>query len=306
MGSRMTYYIKNHQHKGRAFRNALRSSGWQATKNNPDLALYDRDWYLHNDGLPRKSLVEHHEQGAKIVVYPHSALPPWWYDGLIHVDKRVSAIIVIGENGAEATRIFCPDKTVLSVGWPWSRTMKFQPCKEIRNVLFAPIHPSGGRLRPEAYQANRDVLRALLKLPRGISINIRHIGRLEAQGLWRDSRIDYSAGKPDGRHHHIDRADLVIAEGTFMYLSVARGKPTIGINQHLPLRANKQCKKYEPHNWSDYSHLFEYPINFGDAPLPELMKYAGENEQVEWRKLNVGDPMCYTKFEAEMRAIIHE
>jgi hypothetical protein len=302
---RHTYYLRTHQHKGRIIRQVLKSCGWLSNGNNPDIAFFDRDYILHNDGNPKKKVQEFHKRGAKIVLYPHSALPPWWYDELVPLYDGVHTILVIGENQKKVMKIIAPEARVYVMGWCWSRQEKFTPCEKPKNILFAPIHGSGNNLRPEAREANRKIFESLLSLYPEININVRYIGNLELQGLWKDRRVDWSSGRPDGRYHQIDRADLVIAEGTYMYLSVARGKPTIGINQHLPIRANRKPETFTPKNWDSYAHLLAYPINFGDAPLMELMKYAGVNEQSEWRNLLIGDNINYTEFEHEMRAIIN-
>lgn len=133
---------------------------------------------------------------------------------------------------------------------------------------------------------------------------MRYINELEKQGLRPYHRFTWVEGKPDGKTTEIDQADVVIGEGTFMYLSVARGKPTIGINQHLPVRANKNCDRYTPHNWEKYGPGIAYPINFGEAPLLDLIELSMSGEQSEWRERMIGNSLDGKKFSKLVEGIV--
>ena len=227
------------------------------------------------------------------MVYPHSALPPWWYDGLINIQPWVACVFVISEGAKEAMKIIEPSVRVEAVGWPWCPQKEFQKPEKLKTILFAPIHPSGRRLRPEALNANRMIFRELKRVARWTSckIVIRHLHELHLQGLRPYNRFHFVHGMADGSTKEIDEADVVIAEGTFMYSAVARGKPTIGINQHLPMRANKTCDKYTPHNWDKYGPSLAYPINFQPGQLMEHIKLAISEEQTAWREKFIGPSM---------------
>jgi hypothetical protein len=290
----MKYYVYNHQHKGRPYAIALKEQGWMPNMREPDVALFDRDWYIHNDGLPRKAVVRYYDNGSTVMLYPHSPLPPWWYDGLIKIDKRTSCVFVVGEGQKEVMKVIAPGANVIVSGWPWCNQKTFKPVKFVNRVLFAPIHPSGGKLRPEAYEANQAIFKDLLRMLYDKKIQqlvVRFIGDIQTQGLKQSNKIIWIAGKPDGSTREIDVSDVVIAEGTFMYLAVARGKPTVGINQHLPCRANKQCDKYTPHNWHKYGDDLAYPINYVPGRVEELMKIASQEEQSGWREKLIGQSL---------------
>lgn len=76
-----------------------------------------------------------------------------------------------------------------------------------------------------------------------------------------------------------------------MCLAVAQGVPTIGINQHVACRANKNYARYTPHTWDKDGHLFAYPINYQPGRLWELIEQAAAGEQSEWRAANIGESM---------------
>lgn len=178
----------------------------------------------------------------------------------------------------------------------------------MKRVLFAPIHPAGGRLRPEALKANKDIFKELKHVQRAmdLEVTVRYIDDLDKQGLRPYSAFTWIEGAPDGSTKEIDEADVVIAEGTMMYLAVARGKPTIGINQHLPCRANKNCEKYTPHNWDRYGPEIAYPINYQQGRLGELIELAAAEEQAEWRERCIGESMDPYKFSATVEEIWRE
>jgi len=288
LGSGIRYFISPHQHKSEPFQTALDKAGFVRSKR-PQVALFDRDWYMHNDGLPRQQVTFFHENHAKIIIYPHSVLPPWWYDGLIDIQPYVTRVFVIAEAQKEAMKIINSDVRVEVCGWCWCQQKEFRPVSNVRNVLFAPIHPAGNRLRPEAYEVNQAIQQELLNL--NYHVTCRYIGSLETQGIERVDSWDWVEGHADGSHKEIDAADVVIGEGTLLSIAVARGKPVVGVNQHLPPRANKMSDVYCPHNWDKYGHLLEYPINYTEGTLEELINFASQYEQSGWRKRLVGESM---------------
>jgi len=301
----MNYFVCNHQYKGRPYHRALHACGHRPLSRAADVALFDRDWYMHNDQKPRAIVTEHLERGAVIMIYPHSALPPWWYDGLIRIQPYVACVFVIGEGQKAAIRIIEPAVNVEVTGWPWCPQKPFEQPRELRQITFGPIHPTGGRLRPEAYEANKAIFHALKRIQSstGCKVVVRYIGDLEQQGLRPYHRFSWVKGKPDGKTSEIDAADVVIGEGTFMYQAVARGKPTIGINQHVAIRANKTCEKYTPHHWDVYGPGLAYPINFGDAPLSSLIDRAMGGEQTVWRENFIGKSMDRKRFSETVEGI---
>lgn len=294
----MYYYVYNHQHKGQPYHRAMKAAGHTANLRKADVTLFDRDQVM-NSTQPCYQVTEQLERGSLIMIYPHSALPPWWYDGLVPVRDYLSCVFVIGEAHKAATSVFMPGARVEVAGWPWCAQKPFKAPKQVKRVLFAPIHLAGG-LRPEAYEANRNIFRELKRIKRNenVEIVIRYIGELQEQGLKPYREFEFVEGFRDGATGEIDRADVVIAEGTFMYLAVARGVPTIGINQHLPTRANKNYARYTPHTWNDYGHLFSYPINYKPGQLRKLIEQAAAGEQSEWRAANIGktmDPLAFAE-----------
>lgn len=300
MAPGIRFYFGGYQKKGEPYRDALLSAGYIQDDRHPDFLLIDREQYINSYDL-RSCVLAH--PGVPVMIYPHSAMPPWWYDGLVGINPAVRRIFVMGEGQKRATAIFAPGARVSVTGWSWCEQREFQRPDKVRNILFAPIHPTGGRLRPEAARANNAVFGALGNTD--YNVTVRYIGALLRQGLRPEPRFNMIAGAANSVTDEIDAADLVIAEGTMIYLSVARGKPTIGINQDMPIRTNLHYERYQPRNWDKWGPATAYPLNFGDKCLRAMIDEA-MTEQSEWRQDFIGQDMTPADFVAEVERALND
>lgn len=290
------YYIAHHQHKGRPFELALRREGWRLAINNPDVALFDHAINRKNPEEGRALIKRYYDQGSTIITYPHGATGAWWMDSdMYKTDKHISGNLVIGEGHKCIEEMIQPTIKHYVTGWTFCPIKEFKKPEEVVNILFAPIHAADktNNFRDEAFKANSRIFEALLKLPKKYKIIIRYLNPLNTIGLQNNSRVLLRPGKPDGSYAEIDNADLVIAEGTYMYLSVARGKPTIGINQHVAPRPNAYgFKEFKLKQWDKYESFLAYPIDFDDEDnLLDLINRAANGEQSEWKKNFIGNQM---------------
>lgn len=289
----MKYYIYHHQHKGLPIRDALTREGWSHRRSNVDIALFDHNVNLTNPSNGRLIINEYYNQGATIVTYPHGATGAWWADGSGYIPgTKVFADLVISEGQKYVADIIQPYLKHYPIGWSYCPINEFIK-RPIKNILFAPIHATfrTNAIREEALNANSRIFQALLQLIGKYKITVRHLNPLNAIGLKYNSKINFVFGQADGSYSDIDNADLVIAEGTYMHMSVARGKPTIGINQHIPIRPNHSTEDYKLNNWDLYGEYMAYPIDFDDGDLEDLIEKASKEEQVEWKKLFIGKEM---------------
>ena len=292
----MKYYIAHHQHKGRPFELALRREGWKLAVNNPDIALFDHAVNREKPEEGRALIDKYYNEGSTILTYPHGATGTWWMDNdMYRTDDKLSGNLVIGEGHKHIEEIVQPTLKHYVTGWNFCPIEEFKKPKEVVNILFAPIHAAQRTniFRDEAIETNARVFEALLKLPSKYKIFIRYLNPLNTIGLKNVSRVILRPGKPDGSYSEIDFADVVIAEGTYMYLSVARGKPTIGMNQHIPPRPNGYgFKEFKLKHWNEYERYLAYPIDFDDGDdLLGLINRAVKEEQSEWKRLFIGDKM---------------
>lgn len=282
----MRYWIYHHQHKGKPFVRALNDAGWEYSRR-PQVVLLDTS---HNHKIIEMYL----RMKATIVLYPHTSTAAWWYDGIMELHPGVSAMLCIGEGQREVQKIITPDLPTYAVGWGYTPIEPFRKPGSVRRILFAPIHPSGKVLRPEAKETNAAVFRELLKLEK-TQIVVRYLGALEANGLWDSPKVIWKPGKANGDYGDILGADLVIAEGMFLHMAVALGKPAIGLNQRVPPRANRSLS--EPANWGKYNALQAYPIDYADSGIiGGIDRALTYDETVDtWKRRFIGDPLSPRK-----------
>jgi len=278
----MQYWIIHHQHKGKPIEAALKSQGWVYSRT-PDIALFDTARNDRVADLFRKTK-------SSLVLYPHTAIAAWWYDGLMELPKDYDAILVIGEGQKQVQQIITPNMRIETIGWGYCPILPFKKPKVVKRIVFAPIHPSGsGVLRPEARDVNARVYKRLLSLP-NVQIVLRVLGKLEDNGLWYSPKSVVVKGKPDGSYKEIDIADLVIAEGMYLSLAVARGKPAIGMNQRISQKVNRSG--HVPERWDEYNYLQAYPIDYDDGDIMELIDKATQESSVsEWKKRFIGEQL---------------
>lgn len=290
----MRYFISHHQHKGMAIEEALKKEGWYFRRRRVSIALFDHAINRHRPQEGRGLVNQYHDAWATIVTYPHGATGAWWADSTYYPpNKKIFANLVIGEGHKHIEQIMRPYLEHYAIGWGFCPVLDFKSPKEVRNILFAPIHGSlhNHSLPDQKKEMNSKVYEALLKLSDNYKISMRVLNPLENIGLWKNSRVKLIFGKPDGSYKDIDEADLVIAEGTFMYLSVARGKPTVGINQHVPCSGSTIIENFELRNWDKYKDYMAYPIDFDDDSLENLIDRAANEEQTDWKNLFIGKEM---------------
>lgn len=290
----MRYFISHHQHKGSAIDVALAKEGWLFRHKRVDIALFDYDINHKSPERGRGTISKYYDEGTTIFTYPHGATGAWWTDSDYYApNKKVSANLVIGEGHRYVEHIARPYLEHYVIGWGFCPIKEFQKPNKVKRILFAPIHASlaTNNIPDNKKQTNALVYEELLKVAHKYKITVRHLNPLETIGLWRNSGVTFKVGKPDGTYDDIDNADLVIAEGTYMYLSVARGKPTIGMHQHYPFSGSRNVDGFKLKHWEKYKDYMAYPIDFEDDSFENLIAIATKAEQREWRDLFIGKEM---------------
>jgi len=291
----MRYFIIDHQHKGQPIAEALNLGGWVYNRRHPDIALIDHNINRLRYTDERLIIANYKAVGATIISYPHGATGAWWMDSDLYskTDGWAFANLVIGEGHKHVSSIIQSKTPHHVIGWSYCPIKQFVAKSQVKRILFAPIHSSirSHMLRSEAKDTNKRVFEALVKIKDSYTITIRHLDPLEAIGIYKVPGITFRMGKPDGSYLEIDNSDLVIAEGTFLYLAVARGKSVIGINQRIPIAPNTPIPGFKIKNWDKYGDYMAYPIDFDDGPLLELIAKASKDEQKKWKELFIGKQM---------------
>lgn len=230
--------------------------------------------------------------GATVLLYPHGVAPPVYYDGLFEPYVHVDGNLVIGAGNAELLRRMDYPTPTHAIGWSLCEQRPFRACRNVRQVLFAPMHPAGDGL-PERYRAqNAATFRQLVDGP--WDVTVRYIGTLEQNGLSPVDGVRFLPAQPEVSVAEIDEADAVVAaNGTFPCLAVARGVPTVVYGQLQPAQYGIAGEPTIPLRRLDaYRDYLRYPFDVEDGPLDEVLHGAASSDEAiaEWRRRFIGEP----------------
>ena len=303
-----TYFISEHQHKGRPYAEALDANGWsrmeKLTGDMPDLALFDHDVAEGGKGF-RKPLDFLHEQGVPVMMYPHAARPMVQWDGIYPVWPHTACQILIAEGHREVCEAYGYGLPMEVCGWAMCEQRPWQSV-EVRDrpieVLFGPIHPNhNGFLHPADRAQNSLTFQKLLETP-GIRLTVRHIMRLDLSGIWSAPGVTYKVANPNGKTDEIDQADIVVGHQTFAYLAAARGKPIIMFGDTIVPHSGNTWENFRwAKNYEAYRELMRYPAEMEAVQRgPQLRKLIdlalGVNLGAEWKGKFIGQPMDGKQF----------
>lgn len=271
-----TFFFYKHQNKESALVNALLAAGWQQTQaKQADVIFADNDY-----GLLRPQLEALHRQGKTIMIYPHAGRVSLFNDlpgG--EASDCVAVQFVTAPGHKEIFKRFGYPRPVEVIGWHLCPMREFQPRQEIKNVLFAPIHPDADGSLSDAYkQVNRAAFGKLapLVLNGQINLTIRYLQKLKNNGIPEvHPLIHYIQGKPDQSYAEIDEADLVVSYGTFAAMALARGVPVVGMGEDVPPHHGGKVVRH----WEEYKSIMMYPA--------DILKY--EKTMLLFNQIGIGD-----------------
>ena len=296
--------VKPHQNKTDVLTDTLVNCGYHimAAPLNPeripksDALLIDHDFpeYGH-----REIINKYHEMGVPAILYPHGAAPMLCWDGIHEPNENVTAALVTSKGHAEVMKRYGYPIPTHVIGWYLCPQKQWKATEGIK-VLFAPIHPILGHIFmfPEDLEVNRRTYERLLELD-GIELSVRHIGKLEDNGLWDAPGVEIHQGRTDNTFDDIDNADLVISNGTMAYMAVARGKPTIMMNQMTPAREPDidTLERYESASVEKYEKYMRFPFDVDNDPdLGTIIRDACKREPKQWRNRFIGEQFDPGKF----------
>jgi hypothetical protein len=293
--------VQDHRGLSRRLAQALFGGGHRAAQgDDADLLLIDIDPPALADRyeLPvfsHRLVIDHYKSiGAKVVTYPHGIYPALAYDGLFEPYEAVDVRLVPAVGYAEfLRRVECPGE-VRVIGWSLCDPMPFTARRDVRRILFAPLHQGGSGDTPLMVyrEANAAIYERLLAGPWRLTVRI--IGTPEHNGLWLADGVDFVPGGLDLGLRDIHAADAVVAgAGTFPAVAIARGVPTLmyghGEQVMYGLPGEQPTRLLRPERYADY---IRYPFDAAEGPLDEVVHAAARREEpvATWKRRFIGEP----------------
>lgn len=292
--------VRDHRGNSLPYVEALAAKGWDVVPlgQRADVLLIDLD--IDRPGY-RDVIHAYAEAGARIVLYPHGANALTCWDGLDE-PYPVDLCVVPGEGHRMVMEAYGYPRPILVAGFSFCGIRRFRPSRGER-VLFAPIHPLGsGWLAPRDKAANEVAFRTLLQT--GRPLVVRYMGTLAENGLWEEPGVTFVRADVDPVDH-IDSADVVVAHGTFLSMSVARGRPSVSFHQVEPMNdaENPGEVQFPVRSWDRYREIMRYPHDLGD---PLALETACAVEANGWRERFVGRPLDANLLNDRLRSLVAE
>jgi len=290
--------VFDHQHKSRAYREALADAGYYFTERHycqgVKFFLSDADW--------REDMMdEARTKGIPVFLYPHAARPMVQYDGCVE-PKPVRCMFTQAPGGAELMKRIGYPNPVEVTGWAFSGVRPFRPAVSVKRILFAPIHPNGnGYLNQVDKDLNARTLERLEAYcaETGAQLSVRLIGMPQHGGMKFGENTEVHAGKKNNSSLDMETADVVVAHQTFAYIAVALGIPTVMMGEDVPPRSgNTEAGFCYVDHWDDYKDYLMFPLDIlnGD-PAEVIGKAVSTDEPIrEWRDRFIGEPFDGPKF----------
>lgn len=256
----------------------------------------------------REIIDRHRARGAKVLLYPHGAGLSLWYDNLFEPYEAVDANLLFSVGHVEVLRRIGYPRPAHAIGWWYTELAPFRACRDIRHVVFAPTHPSGGdnnTMAAHHRERNASSFAALLEGP--WRLTVRLMGTPEQNGLWAADRVNWVAGRREKLPIEIDAADVVVAgRGSFPSQAIARGVPTVMHGQFDPPQYGLPDEPLLPLRRPElYRDYIRYPFDADDGPLDEVMHAAARDESAvaQWKRRFIGPPLDGPAFAALVERI---
>lgn len=309
----MNFYCTQHQHKARAYVQALLKYGHDLTCSMRCADFFLLDFTVHglwagsNDQHWRLPVIRAIRDQKPLFLYPHSARPNMPFDLQKEFCASVDAVFTFSEGHKRVLELLGYPHPVEVSGWTYTKILKFRPVPKSRKkikVLLAPIHPLDQWLPDDEKEMNRRIYQTLLELvgAGAIDLTVRYLYRLKDNWIFQDERVNFIQGSPSGNMRDALAADVIIAAYSFAYSSVALGKPLVMMGESLRPHntPRNNGKLIFGKNWESYRDYMRFPYNADEAlnknALMEQIENAAHNEPAEWKKTFIGEPFKARRF----------
>ena len=256
-----TYTLWESRDKFFPYREALTARGWEVTEDfiNADAMIID----IHYGDEPIEAIRHAKRMNKPIFMYPHGSRAYMFWDAY-YLDYEPEDVLFVPSFGQfQVLTSGSYPARIVAIGFPYCEVMPKRQT-ELKNVLFAPIHPSekNGYLDSSHWEEyNQRVWAKLQTMLWEFDLTVYHSQTPEENGLTRIPRVEYvqSDLTIPGALSVINKYDLVIAQETFAHLAIASGVPTVMINdryEHIKFDVTKRSRY-----WPYYRDNYVYPFN---------------------------------------------
>jgi hypothetical protein len=295
----MRIMLHNHQGKADALYQSLEARGHVFSQTNPDLLLMDHD----GPDYYRSVIEQAVGYSIPVVLYSHGATSYCAWDGLWPSHPATQVYLAISQAERDVMQAYGYPHPVEVIGWYWSELSTARKVTG-RRVLYAPIHLlTNGFIPAPARAANAETFALLLAA--GVELTVRHIGDLEAQGLWIAENVAYQRGDDRMDPAVVEGYDLVVSYGTFAYLAIARGVATRMYAQEIaPWDGYTDETLRHAVHFDEYRRLMEYPYSVvaGEDPFC----FERPERLAEWKAEHIGNRMDPVNLERILERIVSD
>lgn len=317
------FYMRENKDSGNAFLKALLDAGYERVKDigtresasydiehhfkEADFIFMDHDYAYRPGPIWSKYLNAPSLYDKPAMLYPHTPYSWFVWDGILP-PKPVLTNFVVSEGAKEAMQIYGYPYSITPVGFAGMDVKEFKPTSGTK-LLFAPSHPVHDGRYPVPNEGLQQVRKTAEIISKNLkyfeSVTVRHSHTIQQCGLealegkrnviWENVNVYKTPNIRQSALESIERADIVISQATFMYLSVASGKPTIGYGykDYTPSSREGIVKHYP-----FWRHIFYYPLSIGHVTIEDILNARkAPNPDVEnWKRLNIGGNFDAKKF----------
>ncbi len=297
------FFYLDHQNKGDVFRDALYQHNYETTRDisRAEFCLSDSDCFGRGAYIDQFA-----EMGKPAFIYPHAARPdliPDFLDSPAH--PNTTAHFVSARGHVDIMRAYGYPHPLHVIGWTYCPIKPFEPRKQIKRVVFAPIHPSPHGVLSEIDRGiNRGAFKKLLPLAKSgqIKLIVRYLYNLERCGIPKVATVHYRQGNPDLSYELIDSADVVVSHQTYAHIAIARGVPTVMMGEWLTPRFTLQNGlSHHAQSFDKYRSLLSFPLDIlaeDSLDVMELFDLATRSDYViaDWRERMIGEPFNKDRF----------
>jgi hypothetical protein len=240
-----------------------------------------------------------------LFVHPHSARSMILWDGVVPPTTFTSCNFVFSPGQKEVMKRYGYTRPIEVVGWTYCPILPFKPSKELRSVLFAPIHPNAGKdksgraLMEMDQHINRLAFRSLYRLLKEKVIQrlvVRYSGTLLDNGLpLEDVEYEEATLTLESSLQSLQGGyDIVVAHQTFAYLAIASGIPTTMFGEWVP----PHSMSVHVRSWDKYKNLLMYPLDLLSGDPQAILEQAACSDKAiqEWRHNFIGEPFNPSRF----------